>query len=161
MRTRTRKFRVFCLFLLINIFIQIIGAFLTNSSLSTWYPTLEKASWNPPGWIFGPVWTLLYFLIATAGWLIYLYPPSEMRTKALVVYWTQLMVNGLWSYLFFYLQSPFLALFDILILLVLIGRALYLFWPLSRTAFWLFVPYFLWVFYASTLNIAIWILNIK
>jgi tryptophan-rich sensory protein len=161
MRTKTGKFGLLCLFLLMNVFIQIIGAFLTNSSVSTWYPTLEKASWNPPGWIFGPVWTLLYLLIAIAGWLIYLCPPSQMRTKALAVYWAQLVVNGFWSYLFFYLQSPFLGLFDVLMLLALIGWALYLFWPLSKPAFWIFVSYFLWVLYASMLNGAIWILNMR
>lgn len=161
MRTKTGKLGWLFLFLLINVFIQLAGAFFTSSSVSNWYPTLEKASWNPPGWVFGPMWTLLYLLIAIAGWLIYLSPPSHMRTKALAIYWIQLGVNALWSYLFFYLRSPFLGLIDILILLTLIGRALYLFWPLSRTAFLIFTLYFLWILYATTLNGAIWILNMR
>lgn len=159
MKTKKWKWAYLCFFLLVNIFIQIVGAAFTASSLSTWYTTLEKASWNPPGWVFGPVWTLLYFLIAIAGWLIYIKPPSEIRTKALTIYWIQLVVNGLWSYLFFYLRSPFLGLCDILILLVLIGWAMYIFWPLSRPATIIFAPYFLWTLYAATLNGAIWILN--
>lgn len=161
MRTKIEKISLFCFFLLINVCVQITGIFFTNSSVSTWYPTLEKISWNPPGWVFGPTWTLLYILIAIAGWLIFLCPPSQLRTKALTVYLSQLIVNGLWSYLFFYLQNPFLALFNILMLLVLIGWALYLFWRLSSSPFWIFIPYFLWVFYASILNGAIWILNMK
>lgn len=159
MKIKTGKWWRLCLFLLATVFIQIIGAVFTNSSVSTWYPTLKKAAWNPPGWIFGPVWTVLYFLIAIAGWLLYLCPHSQKRSKALAIYWIQLSINGLWSYLFFYLQSPLLGLLDILTLLSLIGWALYLYWPLSRPAFFIFIPYFLWTLYATTLNGAIWILN--
>lgn len=159
MQTKGRKWRALFLFLLVNVFIQIIGAALIGTSVSTWYPTLAKASWNPPGWIFGPVWTILYCLIAVAGWLIYLKPSSEMRTKGLVIYWIQLGVNGLWPYLFFYLKSPLLGLFDIVMLLVLICWEAFVFKSLSRFAFFIFIVYVLWVLYAATLNGAIWMLN--
>lgn len=161
MKNNSSKWQSLCLFLLVNVVIQIIGAAFTDSTVSTWYPTLKKASWNPPGWVFGPVWTLLYLLIAVAGWFIHLRPSSEMRTKALAIYWIQLGVNVLWSCFFFYLKSPILGLFDISVLLVLIGRSLYVFWPLSRSAFLIFVLYFLWTLYAATLNGAIWLLNMR
>ncbi|MBS0604543.1 MAG: tryptophan-rich sensory protein [Verrucomicrobia bacterium] len=148
-------------FLLLNVFILMIGGVFTASSVSTWYPTLEKASWSPPNWVFGPVWTVLYVLIAIAGWLIYLTPRSAMRKKALAIYWMQLGINCLWSYLFFYLQSPSLGLLDILLLLVLLGWALFVFRFLSRFAYIIFVPYFVWTLYAATLNVAIWMLNMK
>jgi translocator protein len=159
MKTKSRKWWYLCHFLAINFLIQIIGGAFTYSSVSTWYPTLLKASWSPPGWIFGPVWTLLYILIAIAGWLIYLKPPSKMRSKALSIYWTQLGINGLWSFLFFYLQSPLLGLLDILILLALIGWQLNLLRRLCPMGFLIFIPYFFWTLYAATLNGAIWILN--
>lgn len=156
---RRSKWWYLSLFLLLNVVIQIVGAAFTQSSVTTWYPTLEKASWNPPGWVFGPVWTLLYCLIAIGGWLIYLKPPSRARKKALVIYWMQLGVNGIWSYLFFYLKSPILGLVDIFILVILIGWALFIFRRLSYYAFLIFVVYFLWTLYAATLNSAIWLLN--
>lgn len=148
-----------CYFLVLCFLIQVVGSVFTTSTVSTWYPSLHKASWTPPAWVFGPVWTLLYIMIAVSGWLIYLKPVSDRRKKALTLYGIQLAFNFLWSFLFFYLKSPALGLLDILLLVFVTGWSVFVFWRISRMASLLFVPYFLWTAYAATLNGAIWILN--
>lgn len=139
--------------------IQYLGSFFTFTSVLDWYPTIKKASWNPPPWVFGPVWTLLYLMIAISGWLIFIGEKSENRTKALSVYSLQLLFNLLWSFLFFYLKSPFLGLIDIILLWPIIGLTIYFSYTVSRVGSLLLVPYFLWTGYAVTLNFATWILN--
>ena len=139
--------------------IAYLGGIFTETSVHSWYMGLKKASWNPPSWVFGPAWTLLYIMIAWSGWLIYLRPRSEKRTRALWIYGIQLFLNFLWSFFFFYLQRPILALIDILALLLTIAWTIMIFRPLSRRASLLMFPYFIWVAYAATLNMAICILN--
>lgn len=159
MNNKNWKWWTLVFFLFVNVLVQIVGGIFTASSVSTWYYTLEKASWHPPSWVFGPVWTFLYLAIAIAGWLVCLKPSSKRKKTVIRIYWVQLAVNALWSYFFFYLKSPLLGLFDILILLPLIGWAIYEFWHLSRFSSFIFVIYFFWTAYAATLNGAIWILN--
>ena len=153
------KWGYFCFFLLACLFVQIMGGLFTASTDSDRYPTLKKASWTPPPWVFGPVWTVLYIMIAIAGWLVYVSPFSKLRNKALILYWIQLGIKFLWSYLFFYLKSPALGFLDILLLLVLTGCAVFVFWRISRAASLLFIPYLIWTLSAATLNGATWILN--
>ena len=136
-------------------FIAILGSIATYHSVDTWYPMLKKPSWNPPASVFGPVWTLLYCMIAYAGWLIFVSEKSKKRSKALLFYFIQLLLNGLWSFLFFYFQSPWLGLMDILLLTFFIAVTLYTAWPVSKGAAIFLVPYLLWTFYAVTLNAAI------
>lgn len=146
-------------FILLCLSIGIVGSYWTNQSVSTWYPTLIKPSWTPPGWVFGPVWTLLYIMIGTAGWLIYSADYSRPRTIALIFFGGQLVMNFLWSFLFFSLKSPFLGLIDILLLAFLIILTILKAWPVRPLASILLIPYLIWVTYATTLNAGIWLLN--
>jgi tryptophan-rich sensory protein len=122
-----------------------------------WYEQLTKPAWNPPNWVFAPVWTALYIAIAAAGWLTW--RRSQRVNPALVVWMLQLVANGLWSWLFFGLHEPALALMDIFVLLALIVCFIALARRHSVAASWLFAPYALWVAYAATLNAAIWQAN--
>lgn len=150
-----------CFFLVLCLLIEVLGGKLTDTSVATWYYTLQKPIWNPPNWLFGLVWTLLYICIAISGWLIFIKPPSKKRIKALFIYAAQLLFNLLWSFLFFFLQSPLLGLLDIALLLIFIFMTIGAFWSLSRLAAYLLIPYFAWTLYAATLNGAIWILNLN
>ena len=143
------------LFLGICFVVATLGSLATYPSLDPWYIGLKKASWNPPAWVFGPVWTLLYLMIAVAGWLIFLAKKSEQRTRALTFYFIQLFLNCLWSFLFFYFQNPFLALIDIILLVIFIGLTLQATLSVSKRASLLLTPYFIWTLYAVTLNGAI------
>jgi tryptophan-rich sensory protein len=124
-----------------------------------WYAGLTRPGWTPPNWLFGPVWTTLYVMIAVAGWLVWREGASPGRRTALLWYGLQLLLNALWSWLFFGLESPALGFADIFLLLAAIGATILAFRPVSRTAAWLLLPYLLWVGYASALNFAIWRLN--
>jgi tryptophan-rich sensory protein len=154
-----RKWLSFISFLILILVIELVGGYLTNTSVDSWYLTLEKPSWNPPGWVFGPVWTVLYILIAISGWLVWIQPKSEKRTRALWIYGVQLFLNLIWTGFFFYLQSPLLGLLDIIALLAFIIWTMVAFWPLSRASSLLLIPYLLWTAYAVTLNFALWYLN--
>ena len=123
-----------------------------------WYVALNKPSWTPPNWLFGPVWTALYIAIAVAGWSVWR-SKAVTITKPILLWLLQLLLNGLWSWLFFGLQRPGLALIDIIALLITIGCFISSAHKISPLAAWLFVPYALWVGFASALNFAIWQLN--
>lgn len=146
-------------FILICLLIGLFGSFWTKGAVSTWYPTLTKPSWTPPDWVFGPVWSSLYIMIAVSGWLIYRSDPSHKRTVALTLYAGQLALNFIWSFLFFSLRNPFLGLIDIIFLCLLILLTIIKAWPVSRLASLLLIPYLAWVLYATTLNLGIWLLN--
>jgi tryptophan-rich sensory protein len=148
-----------CGFLALCYSIAILGGFATHESLSPWYAHLKKGAWNPPAWVFGPVWMILYFMIAVAGWLIFISKRSALRNRALVCYSLQLFFKFLLSFLFFYFQSPYLGLVDLLLLLIFLFLTLKAAWGLSRRAAYLLLPYFLWSLYALTLNAAIYYLN--
>ena len=158
-RTRPLKWRALIALLAIIFGIQFIGGMFTDSAVKSWYLTLNKPPFNPPSWLFGPVWTLLYFCIAISGWLVVREPPSEKRRRALVAYSIQLTLNLIWSFLFFYLQSPLLGLIDILLLFAAIVWTISSFWPLSKLASMLLLPYAIWTGYAIVLNISIYWLN--
>jgi len=129
----------------------VLGSFFTTPAIKTWYVFLDKPSFSPPNWVFGPAWVLLYALMGVA---IYLVWPKLSKLFA-----AQLIVNALWPVLFFGLKNPVLGLVDIVILWVLILMLLFRFYRLNKASFWLFVPYFLWVSFASVLNLSIWLLN--
>jgi tryptophan-rich sensory protein len=124
-----------------------------------WYAALNKPAWNPPPWVFGPVWTVLYILIGLAGYFAWTRGGREGRAKVFSVYGAQLITNGLWTPLFFGLQRPALALTDLIVLWILIVLCIGLFARRSRLAAWLLVPYLLWVSFAGALNAAIFMLN--
>jgi translocator protein len=124
-----------------------------------WYAELRKPAWNPPNWIFGPVWTLLYATMAVAAWLVWQRGRFRDQRLPLSLFLVQLLLNALWSPLFFGLHSAALGLADILLLwMALLGTVL-AFWKARRAAALLLVPYLAWVTFASALNLALWRLN--
>ena len=136
-----------------------IGSAVTDTSVGDWYKTLEKPTWNPPSWVFGPVWTVLYICMAVSLWLVWIRRESTSIKSALILFAVQLFANAIWSVLFFGLKNPLWALFDILVLLVAIAATMTVFWKTSKAAGWLMLPYFLWVCFATFLNYSIWSLN--
>ena len=123
-----------------------------------WYEQLEKPAWTPPNWLFGPVWSALYIAIAVAGWRVWRLARPRW-TPAVWLWCTQLVLNVLWSWLFFSLHRPLLALLDLLLLATSIAGFVVLAHAHSRLASWLFAPYLLWVLFAGALNLAIVLRN--
>lgn len=140
--------------------IGILGSIFTFSSIPTWYATLNKPSFSPPNWIFGPVWTLLYFLMGVSFYLIFKQGLNKKKVKiALKYFFIQLTLNFIWSPIFFGLKLPLLALFVIIAMWFSIIITINKFFPISKTASYLLVPYLLWVSFATILNTAIVYLN--
>jgi tryptophan-rich sensory protein len=146
-------------FLVLCFAVSGLGAAATATSVGSWYQALEKPSFNPPDWVFAPVWTTLFILMAIAGWRIWRGLHTRPRTIALVVFAVQLGLNLTWSVLFFGLQSIGGALVDIALLLTAIVTTATLFWRIEWIAGALLVPYAIWVAYALLLNASIWLLN--
>jgi len=149
------------LFLLAAFAAAAIGGVATATSVQTWYPTLAKPPWNPPSWVFGPAWTLLYGLMSVAAWRVWV-RRAELGAKATTVlrlHGLQLVLNALWSLLFFGLQRPDLALIEIVVLWTILAIIQLQLKTLDRLAAWLWAPYLGWVTFATTLNLAIWYLN--
>jgi benzodiazapine receptor len=136
-----------------------IGSFFTSSSVGTWYATVNKPSFNPPSWIFGPVWITLYALMGISSYLVWQARELPGAKIALWFYGIQLALNALWSILFFGMKNPGLAFAEIIILLISIIITTVLFWRISPLAGALMIPYILWVSFASILNYNIWQLN--
>jgi benzodiazapine receptor len=131
-----------------------LGGMVTAPAVRTWYPDLPKPSWTPPPWVFGPVWTTLYAMMAAAAAIVWVKGGREGR-RALGAFGAQLALNLAWSALFFGLRSPLLGFLDICLLWVAIGVTVTQFFLVSRTAGWLLVPYWAWVTFAAALNAAI------
>ncbi|KKW30061.1 MAG: Integral membrane protein [Candidatus Uhrbacteria bacterium GW2011_GWD2_52_7] len=137
-----------------------IGSLFTFSSVRGWYTTLERPAVNPPGWVFGPVWTTLYLLMGIAAYLVWQKGMNKKEVRyALGLFVGQLALNAMWSMVFFGLHSPGGALVNIALLWLAIIATIQAFAKVSRPAAWLLVPYLLWVSFASYLNFAIWLLN--
>jgi len=151
-------------FLFAVIFCQsvgVLGSVFTTPSISGWYATLQKPAFNPPNWIFAPVWIALFFLMGVS---LYLILKKDLKNKevkkGLLAFIIQLFLNVSWSFLFFYLHSPFLAFLDILILWLAITLTIVQFRKIDKTASYLLLPYLTWVTFATLLNFSIWRLNI-
>jgi len=143
----------FVVFLLLCVATASLGVLFPPGE---WYAALAKPAWTPPNWLFGPVWSVLYLMIAVSGWLIW----RASGPSAPMALWAgQLLLNALWSPLFFGLHRPALALVDIGALWVLIVGTIVAAWPVQRVAAALLVPYGVWVSYAAALNAALWRLN--
>jgi len=136
-----------------------IGGAITATSVDTWYRALVKPPFNPPDWVFAPVWTTLYILMGIAAWRVWRTRSFEATRTGFAVFSVQLCLNLAWSFLFFGLQRIDLALFEIVILLCAIITNTILFWRIERLAGLLFVPYVAWVTYATILNASLWLLN--
>jgi len=140
--------------------VGFIGTPFTISAIPTWYATLNKPFFAPPNWLFGPAWTLLYFLMGVSFYLIWKQDFKTLKAKiARKFFLAQLFLNLIWSPLFFGLRSPLLGLIDIVALWILIVVTINKMYPISKWASYLLIPYLLWVTFATTLNGAILILN--
>ena len=135
-----------------------LGSFFTASSVRDWYPKLRKPAGTPPSWIFGPVWTTLYLLMAVSAWLVWR-EYGRGALSALLIFFAQLALNIAWSGIFFGSRMPGVAFVEIVILWLAILFTIFVFYFLVPLAALLLVPYVLWVTYASYLNWGIWRLN--
>jgi translocator protein len=146
--------------ILIVLTIGFLGSFFTSSSVNEWYPTINKPSFNPPNWLFGPVWTILYIMIGISIYLVWTTKDKEeLKKKTYFAFGTQLVLNFLWSFLFFGNRMILGALICIFALLMAILVNIVFARKISKTAGWLLMPYFAWVGFATILNFAIWMLN--
>lgn len=132
-----------------------IGAFASVNA-GTFYAQLVRPSWAPPAWVFGPVWSVLYMLMGIAAWLVWREQGARRQGVALTIFIVQLVVNALWSWLFFAWHQGALAFADVLVLLVLIAAMIRSFWRIRPLAGVLMLPYLLWVGFASALTWAVW-----
>jgi benzodiazapine receptor len=149
----------FIAFLALCLVVSAIGGAATATSVGSWYRTLAKPPFNPPDWVFAPVWTVLFVLMAVAGWRIWRRDGLRRARLPLTLYALQLTLNLAWSIAFFGMRSIGGALVDIVALLLTILATTAVFWRRDRVAGMLFVPYAAWVAFAAVLNAAIWRLN--
>lgn len=136
-----------------------IGGFATASSVSGWFAEINKPSWNPPDWVFGPVWTVLYLMMGVSAWLVWKQSGFKDAALPLGCFAVQLALNTTWSILFFGIRQPGWAFVEIIVLWFSIALTIVLFFKHSKLAAGLLVPYLLWVTFASCLNYSIWSLN--
>ena len=146
--------------LLLFIIIVFNAAFVANRFRpGAWYKGLQKPSWTPPNWLFPAIWTVLYILIAVSGWLVWREAGVKAALFPLIIYLGQLILNALWTWFFFGLHKPGLAFLDIVALWFFIVFTIILFWPFSKLAGILLLPYLLWITFAATLNYCVWKMN--
>mgnify|MGYP001559045178 CR=1 FL=1 len=131
----------------------VLGSFFTVSAIPEWYSTLNKPSFSPPNWIFGPVWTILYILMGYSLYLVW------TKKKVPAIFWIQLVLNAVWSIIFFGMRNPSLALVDIMALWIAIVLTIKAFYKINKLAGNLLIPYLAWVSFASILNLSIALLN--
>ena len=157
--SRARDLAGLAAFVLVCLGISALGGWATASSVGSWYPTLAKPAFNPPNWVFAPVWTVLYVMIALSGWRVWRERGFARARGALGVYALQLALNLAWSFVFFGAQAIGAGLVVIVLLLAAIAANARLFFAIERVAGWLLVPYAAWVAFATVLNAALWRLN--
>ena len=142
-----------------------VGSVFTMPAIPTWYATLAKPGFAPPNWIFGPVWTVLYVLMALSLYLVWMeydrakYKKRDIIGPALWMFGVQLVLNAVWSFLFFGLRSPFYGLIGIILVWLAIVMTMIKFWKISKASVWLLVPYILWVSFATIVAFFVWQLN--
>lgn len=145
--------------MLLTLSVGAISGIATSSGINEWFTALNKPSFNPPNYLFGPVWTLLYLLMGISLFLILQSPKNELKNKAIATFTIQLSLNFLWSFLFFKFQLLGIAFFEIILIWISILVMIFVFNKINKTAARLQIPYLLWVSFASILNGAIWWLN--
>jgi len=155
------KYIKILIFVLTCVAIGYLSGQVTQSSIKTWYPDLVKPSFNPPNWIFAPVWGTLYIMMGIAAGLVWSRIDFEREAvrKALIFFVIQLALNSMWSFLFFGLKNPMLAGIEIILLWLMIYETYIKFGKIDKIAGYLFIPYILWVSFAAVLNGSIWWLN--
>ena len=144
-------------FIFITFFASAIGGFTTRISKEPWYGTINKPSFNPPDWVFAPVWTTLYIFMAFAIWLIWINP--RKTKKIFYIYFIHLFINTTWSVIFFGLHQIFLALLVIALIIFFIIWLIRLYLPLNKLSVYLMIPYLGWCCYAFVLNLNLYLLN--
>jgi len=132
-----------------------VGSIFTSKSIPAWYASLNKPVFNPPNWVFAPVWTTLYILMGISLYLVW----NTNNKLAMIIFAVQLVLNVAWSILFFGLKSPLLAFIEIIILWIAILTTIFKFHNIVPTSAYLLIPYILWVSFAALLNYSIWMLN--
>lgn len=154
-----KKWITFALCILLPLAVGYVSGRITTENVIIWYPTLEKPSFTPPNYLFGPVWTVLYLLMGISLYLIVRQPASFNRTKALTFFSIQLLLNFWWSIFFFRFHLIGLALINIILLLAFLIFMIRSFFKVTNTAANLQWPYLAWVSFATALNMGIWVLN--
>lgn len=156
----SRTFKILVM-IITCVVIGTISGLVTRDSVDTWYPMINKPSFNPPNWIFAPVWTTLYVMMGIAAGLVWdrIELQKETVKKGLMFFAIQLALNALWSYLFFGLHNPMLALIEIVLLWLMIYETFVQFNKVNKIAGYLFIPYLFWVTFALVLNASIYWLN--
>ena len=150
------KYLSFFIIMLITFAASGIGGFTTSSFKEPWYSQIILPSYNPPSWVFAPVWTLLYIFMSVAAWSAWI---KKSNKKVLKIYFVHLFFNGIWSVIFFGFHKIGLALIDLLIILIFIILLMKFYLQENKISFYLFIPYFLWSSYALVLNTSIFFLN--
>ncbi len=150
--------------LILSIAIPLIvggtSGFFTTTGVDSWYQTINKPTWNPPSWIFGPVWTTLYIMMGISLFLVWKSATGkELKRIAIILFTVQLLLNFFWSFIFFYNQQPGWALVEIIVMWIFILLTIFAFANVNKLAAWLLVPYISWVSFATILNYTIWQLN--
>lgn len=156
------RFNFFALIISIAITlgVGVLGSMLTVPSVGTWYTTINKPSFNPPNWLFAPVWTSIFVLIGISAYLVWERRASIAHfPRTVAIYAIQLVLNVMWSFLFFYVHSIGMALFEIIVLLIVIIINARVFYKINKAAGLLFIPYILWVSFATFLTFSIFNLN--
>jgi len=155
-----KKLLYIAISVLLCLVIGFLSSFATQSSVNDWYVTLNKPSFNPPNWIFAPVWTILYILMGISAGLVWARGFYHIWVKtALYHFGFQLLLNALWSIVFFGLMQPLLALFVIIALVIMLLFTFKWFKIVNKTAAYMLIPYIIWVSFATILNYKIWELN--
>lgn len=155
-----RKYLKLASSVVICLVVGSLGSFFTAPAIPTWYEGLTKPFFNPPNWIFAPMWTILYILMGISFYLIWIKHPKDKRAiGALKLFGIQLAVNAIWSPIFFGMKNLFLALITIVLMWILIKKTILAFMPIDKKAAKLLYPYIAWVSFATVLNFSVWILN--
>ena len=136
------------------------SSYFTITGVGSWYQTIQRPSWNPPNWVFGPVWTTLYIMMGIALFMVWKSDENySLKRIAILLFSIQLIFNFFWSFIFFNQQRPGVAFGEIILLWIFILITIFVFAKVNKTAAWLLVPYISWVSFAAILNYSIWRLN--
>lgn len=157
-----KNFKSLILILTVTYFSSAIAGYVTRLNIDPWYQSLNKLSFSPPNWIFGPVWTILYALMSIAIWVVYEKTKSSdlnFSKKILKIYFYHLIINFTWSFVFFYYHLIFAAFINIIFLIAAIVILMVLYFPKSKISFVLMIPYFVWVIFAAILNFGLYLIN--
>ena len=157
-----KNYKSLIFILLITFLSSFIAGFITQLNIDPWYQSLNKLSFSPPNWIFGPVWTVLYAFMSIAIWVVYEKSKKSdliFSKKILRYYFYHLAINLSWSFIFFYFHLIFFAFINILVLIITIIFLMNLYFPRSKISFILMVPYLLWIIFAAVLNLGLYLIN--